>query len=137
MTAGGGNTKRLEEAVVNSKKRIGAIDAKHQCTQLSRNRLPEMSDATLGGLLETTCTPSRALTSENAPALAERTQHFHTADALEAMSPCTTVATKFAIGKVALMDMLHAANVTCCLWRKLMLLTLCCQQHGRASEYNA
>ena len=127
-----GNTKNLEEAVASSHKRNRVIDD----TQMSGSRLPEMSDTDLGKLPEIACTQSRALASarkgrsrksqqaraardqararqyhtsqhaENAPTLAERTQHFHTADVLETMSLRVAVTTTSATGKIVFMNML-------------------------------
>jgi hypothetical protein len=158
-----GNTKNLEEAVVSSNNRNRIIDD----TPMSDSRLPEVSDANLGELPEIACTQSRALFSarrgrslkseqkraardqararqcqkrqhtENALALAERTQHNHTADVLETMSLCTNASTTSSTDKIALIHMLHAANTACCVWRGLMLLIWCYQQQGNTDGNNA
>jgi hypothetical protein len=158
-----GNIKNLEEAVVSSNNRNRTIDDNPMCG----SHLPEMSDANLGELPEISCTQSRALTSarsgrslkseqkraardqagghqwqtrqhaENTLALAERTQHSHTADVLETISLCTTVVTTFSTDKIALINILHAVNAACCLWRSMMLLTWCYQQQGNADGNNA
>jgi hypothetical protein len=158
-----GNIKNLEETVVSSNNRKRTIDDTPMCGSHS----PEMSDDNLGELPEISCTQSRAFTSarsgrslkseqkrtasdqaggrqcqtrqhaENALALAERTQHSHTADVLETMSLCTTVVTTFSTDKIALIHMLYAVNAACCLWRSMMLLTWYYRKQGNADGNNA
>jgi hypothetical protein len=127
---------------------------------MSGSRLPEMSDDDLGELPDIACTQKRALASartgrfrksewkrvtrdqarahqyqtsqhvENAPALAGRTQRFHTADVFETKSLCTAVTTTSATEKIVFMHMLHATNAACCFWKSLM------HQEGSEDENN-